>query len=118
MKGGLQRYTKLLWVAACVVVLVVSIVSSDPQDKHSLLLLFYPMIILSFPCGLVVPYIIGGLALVLVHFGIERPYQESVKWEEWYYVMHTIYWGVFAFVGYLQWFRVFPYIKKKWLKSG
>ena len=117
MKGGLLRYIKLLWVAACVVVFVVSIVLSDPQDKQSLLLLFYPMIILSFPSGLVVPYVIGGLALMLVHVGVERPYQESVKWEEWYYAMHTIYWGLFAFVGYLQWFKFLPYIKKRWSKS-
>ena len=107
---------KKLWFAICLIILAGSTYLANPGDEHSLIFLFVPMIVLSFPAGFTVPYIIGGVAYLLYLIGIENPFSQRVDWNAWFYIMHTFYWLLFVLIGYLQWFIFFPYLKRN-LKS-
>ncbi|MEW8508632.1 MAG: hypothetical protein AB2598_18220 [Candidatus Thiodiazotropha sp.] len=102
-----------LWIAICFLVLLGATYIVDPNDEHSLIFLFVPMIILSFPAGFIVPYIIGGMAYLLLLAGIENPFSPGGGWNVWFYFMHTVYWLMFVVIGYLQWFIFFPRLKRK-----
>lgn len=113
MVSGSSALIVKIWTAICFLVLLGSTYIVDPSDKHSLIILFVPMIILSFPAGFIVPYIIGGIAYLLLLAGIENPFSPGGEWNVWFYLMHTVYWLMFVAIGYLQWFIFFPYLKRK-----
>ena len=102
-----------IWIAICFLVLLGATYIVDPSDEHSLVFLFVPMIILSLPAGFIVPYIIGGVAYLLLSADIENPFSPGTEWNAWFYFMHAVYWLIFVAIGYLQWFILVPYFKKK-----
>lgn len=110
-------YAKV-WILICFVVLLGSIYFVDPGDEHSLLFLFIPMIILSFPGGFVVPYIIGGIAYLLLKLGIENPFKTEQSWDIWYFSMYIGYWATFVAIGYIQWFVLLPYLRRRVRQIG
>jgi hypothetical protein len=112
----LSKYStpyKIVWIALCLMVLIASLFVSDPDNEHSLLFLYIPMIILSFPSGLIVPVIIGSVAYLIFHLGIHNPFGMERFWNAWFYAMYIAYWLTFLAVGYIQWFILVPYLKAR-----
>jgi hypothetical protein len=92
---GLARAT---WLMMSLLTLLVSVVAASQPHVDSVAgaetLLAYSMLILSFPCGFVVPFFLMGI---------------TTAWPGWGGVGGLVGTGLcFATVGYLQWFHLAP----------
>lgn len=98
----LMKIIKALWIGAAVFVLFVTLYGFDgkPNSDIAVLLGWY-MLALSFPSGLLVP-----LVGVVLYDGL------SITVETSYLAIVFTWIGFFAF-GYLQWFKLLPYLIAK-----
>ena len=95
----LMKIIKALWIGAAVFVLFVTLYGFDGKQNSDIeVLLGWYMLALSFPSGLLVPLVnmalYDGLSIT-----VETSYLEIV----------LIWIGFFA-LGYLQWFKLLPYL--------
>lgn len=97
---------RVLWVSLSVTVLVLSLVSFDGRPNSDAgLLLLYSMLVLSFPAGLVFTMLVAGLYAALQSaFSVVVPTS---------YLEMAFEWTGFFIVGYLQWFRLVPFLSNK-----
>jgi len=107
-QGRLGRSLLLVWLAACLSVLVFAFIQREVADTDIGFAWF--MIYLTFPAGLglasLMGLIFGGLYQVL---GIVVPGG---------FVFNFTSWLLFVAVGYFQWFVVVPWVYSKLSKSS
>lgn len=100
-------WLRCVWLTLTIVVLVISICLYDGKTNSDAdLILAYGMLILSFPCSIILSLIISALGyLCYKYFG---------------YVVQSSYlniifsWICFMTFGYLQWFTVLPRLLNHW----
>jgi hypothetical protein len=100
---GLRRFARWAWIVLAVVALVVSLWLFDEAENRDVdVVLLWVMQVLSFPSGIVFSLLAGGvLALLYSLFSVELGAGRLAM---------TLTWcGLFAF-GYMQWFRVVPWL--------
>ena len=116
----LVKLLKITWVFLCILVLATTFRFSDPSDPifraetEIDIFLFLAMVMLSFPAGY-------GLALPLsaaacLHLQLYGGYRIDILeyYEPYYNYFYFFYmfsvWALFFFVGYLQWFKLVPWL--------
>ena len=106
MKTGLMTILKLTWIALAIGVLLVTLFFFDGKlNSDADILLAYGMLTLSFPIGLLIALIAGGLGhLAYSAFG----YVFTVS-----YASIVVTWLVFCIGGYWQWFVLVPFLWRK-----
>jgi len=95
---------RTIWILLAAVVLSVTIVNFDPESNPDIsIFLFYGMVVLTFPAGLLLAAIMS-FATIRLHsvFGLEIPSN---------YGSIMLMWLAFFAVGYWQWFVLVPYIR-------
>jgi len=98
----LMKIIKALWVGATVFVLVVTLYAFDGKPNSDIwIFLTWFMLILSFPAALVVS---------LVHMALGVGFSITIKTS---YLSLAIEWAAYFVLGYLQWFKLVPYLIAK-----
>jgi hypothetical protein len=102
VEKGTVKIVKAAWVFIniAVIIFVSSLFIWGGVDGRgdSGIVLAYSMLTLSFPIGNLAAFIISAL-LYLINFG-----------ESGLYISYLMDWGVFFVLGYLQWFKLVPWI--------
>jgi len=98
----IMKIIKALWIGAAVFVLFVTLYGFDGKPYSDFWILStWLMLILSFPAGLVVS---------LVHMALGTGFSITVKTS---YLSLVLEWVVYFVLGYLQWFKLLPYLISK-----
>lgn len=101
-----ERLARGGWIGLCLVVIVFAsaIASSIQPDAHKAAEIFfaYAMLTLSFPIGFLGPFFVSGLDYLLN--------LEMLG----FYGSNFVAWLVFFVLGYLQWFKLLPWLIAKW----
>ena len=98
----LWQAIKVLWLIACVSVLVLTLLYHGPKWRDAVIAEVILMTTLSFPIGYVVAYLTFG---TLIGGNKATELQEILS-----------YWSVLFVVGYLQWFVLVPALVR-WLRK-
>lgn len=97
-----MKIIKALWIGVAVFVLFVTLYGFDGKPYSDIWILStWLMLILSFPAGLVV-----SLAHMVLGAGFSITVEAS-------YLSLTLEWAVYFALGYLQWFKLIPYLIAK-----
>ena len=114
-KLSLRGLVKILWVLCCVVVLVwwyyafgLKTGLSAMLKAESQIYLIIWMVILTFPVGLIWVYLMALVLYGLETLGVN---QEALSSDV------LILWAGFVILGYLQWFKLVPFLIGKWRKK-
>lgn len=105
VEKGTVRIAKLAWVCMSIAVIVfaLGVAGSGEADayKSAEIVFAYSMLILSFPISFLAPFVVSAIGYLfnLDEFGI--------------YISNLVAWGVFFVLGYLQWFKLVPWIIEK-----
>lgn len=110
------QVTRLIWVGLCAFVLVFTLYYfGKPEDRGDIDLFFYwSMMMLSFPAGAVGGGLFFGVVFVLAKV---FPWPPS---DNYYISVLTwiLLWFAFFIPGYIQWFKLVPYVFAKLRKRG
>ncbi len=110
------QVTRLIWVGLCTFVLVFTLYHfGKPEDHGDLDLFFYwSMMMLSFPAGAVGGGLFFGVVFMLATVFPWLPY------DNYYLSVLTwiLFWFAFFIPGYIQWFKLVPYVFAKIRKRG
>ena len=99
---------RTMWIAVSIAVLIVTLNFYNSQTGNDAdLFLIYGMLFLTFPLGFVVAVFFALLAYIETLTGISLVNIAYGK------LTITIFWACFFAVGYLQWFKLIPYIATK-----
>ncbi|MBI3045570.1 MAG: hypothetical protein HYY78_22415 [Betaproteobacteria bacterium] len=97
-----MKIIKALWIGATVFVLAITLYAFDGKPNSDIEIFFaWCMLALSFPGGLLVP-----LVHVALYDGLSITVETS-------YFSLVLNWGGFFFLGYIQWFKLLPYLIAK-----
>lgn len=100
------RIVKGLWIVGTITVLLVTLYAYDGKPNSDIeVLLAWAMIFLSFPSGL----IFAGL-FSLVADSLNRLFNIVIHTS---YVSLVLSWMGFLLLGYLQWFKLIPWLVRK-----
>jgi hypothetical protein len=102
-------FARTIWIVLAVVVLAVTLLNFDPESNPDIsIFLFYAMLVLSFPAGLLLAGILsyGTIALHSM-LGIEIGSNHGSI---------LVMWIAFLVVGYGQWFVLLPYLRSRFRK--
>jgi len=106
-KKMIRQALKWLWLLGAFLVLLTSLVAYDGKPNSDAdLLLGYAMLALSVPLGLVIAAalsLLGRIAYAVSGYIFTTSY-----------VSITVTWLVFFIAGYLQWFKILPWLWRKW----
>lgn len=111
-----RKLVKTGWSLLCIFVLAFTLAEAlvNPQSPSNYLaagiFIIYPMMALSFPSCFLWLYTYGGISFALDYAGISDALNFG---EANFYVVNFILWLGFFMVGYLQWFKLLPYIITK-----
>jgi hypothetical protein len=95
----IMKIIKALWIGATLFVLFVTLYSYDGKPVSDIwVFLTWLMLILSFPVGLVVS---------AVHYILGAGFSIAIKTS---YLSLALEWGAYFGLGYLQWFKLVPYL--------
>lgn len=95
----LIRLAKALWVGLAGAVLIATLYFYDGKDLSDVwVFLTWLMLILSFPAGTLISF---------AHFAIGEVFDTTVKTS---YLSLVLEWTAYFVLGYLQWFKVVPYL--------
>ncbi|QPJ62207.1 MAG: hypothetical protein G3M70_10125 [Candidatus Nitronauta litoralis] len=99
---------RTIWVLAAVVILLVSI--AGIEDSHTGAFFSWSMILLGFPIN----YLLFGLVGILIEifeegFSIPDPFLYNSH----PYFHYILLWTLSSIAGYLQWFKLVPFLYKK-----
>jgi hypothetical protein len=97
-------FARTIWILLAVVVLSVSLANFDRESNPDIsIFLFYGMVVLSFPTGLILAAILS-IATIGLHsvFGVEIASN---------FGSIVVMWLAFLAVGYWQWFVLVPYLR-------
>jgi hypothetical protein len=106
-----QRTVKLIWVVVCVAVLIWSFIYCGQQANPTLrgecsLLGSGVMVLLSLPTGLLWVWLVSAVGYGLSAYGLVIDGSSLI--------VDFVIWLGFFILGYLQWFKLLPYLIKKW----
>ena len=109
-----KRLVLHVWLAACAVVLAMTIYASLPAPTPNDIGLFFLgcMIVLTFPSGLLV---LGLVALLVKLQAFTGPFLDFVQPA---IVGLALVWVGMVVVGYFQWFVFVPWVMKRLWKFG
>lgn len=97
------KIIKALWIGATVFVLLVTLYAFDGKPNSDIGIFFaWCMLFLSFPSGLLV-----SLVYVAVYEGLSITIETS-------YLSLVLDWVGFFVLGYLQWFKLVPWLIARW----
>lgn len=97
------KILKTMWICIALFVLFVTLYGFDSKPNSDIgVILAWSMLFLSFPAGLIVPLIYVAL------------YEFFYIWFSTTYLSLMLDWTGFFVAGYLQWFKLVPYLLKKW----
>jgi len=108
-----SSFAKVGWLllALSVLVFAVGVSIIDPQKSANYLsagiLIIYPMLVLSFPSSIIWIYLYGGVSYLFDASGFSTsigPYWLSIG------LTNFVLWMGFAVFGYLQWFKLLPFL--------
>jgi hypothetical protein len=106
MKRLRKRILLIAWTSLCIAVLYIVLVGFDGQpNSDAAIVLIYLMTVLTFPAGLLVILLLGGLYTVL-EWTLALSFSVS-------YLSLLVHWTIFFGAGYLQWFRLMPWLATK-----
>jgi hypothetical protein len=107
----MMRAAKLGWVGLCILILAVSLYLGDPGVKRDIdIFLVWSMLVLCFPSsGLIVLLFAGASYLLYQHFSIAPSAERATT----FYAYLFLTWLAFFVVGYIQWFKLLPYLIAK-----
>lgn len=104
---NLYNALKISWCLLAVVVLAITLAGYDGQPNSDIeQLLIGGMLVLSFPMG----FVVAGL-FSIAYAGLGSCCATTVT------VSHAsllVEWLAFAVAGYIQWFVVLPWLRRKW----
>ncbi len=102
-----MRYLKIAWISVCILLLVVTIYLFDGSSNSDVdTLLIWAMLALTFPIGFGCALLFSGITHVLYScFSITLTNT---------YLTLLLIWVVYFGAGYIQWFKIIPYLTKKW----
>ena len=101
MNQNTRRLVKIVWIALCIVVLVVTLAKFDHRPDSDIAdFLVWGMLVLSVPSGILVILLYAGLAYVL-----HNTFAITVSTT---YLTLSVIWLLFFIVGYAQWFYLLP----------
>ena len=104
-----MKHTRVVWLVASVAVLVITLWLYDPQTARDAdVVLVYGMLALAFPAGFVVAAFVAVLAYAEEATGVPLINANYGRG------MIGLMWFCFVVVGYLQWFRLLPWLMEKW----
>jgi hypothetical protein len=100
-----MRYFRIVWVLVSVLLLVVATYTYDPvTGRDAEIVLIYGMLVLAFPSSVAVAAVFAALAYVDHISGLEVLKGYDCR------LAIIVDWIAFVTVGYLQWFKVVPYL--------
>lgn len=105
----IMKIIKALWIGATVLVLLVTLYAFDGKPNSDIwIFLTWLMLVLSFP---------AALAVSLVHMGLGAVFSITIKTS---YLSLALEWVGYFVLGYLQWFKLVPYliVKLRALRDG
>ncbi len=95
----IMKITKVLWIGATLFVLLVTLYSYDGKPLSDIwIFLTWFMLILSFPAGLVVS---------AIHYALGAGFSITIETS---YLSLAVEWIVYFVLGYIQWFKMLPYL--------
>jgi hypothetical protein len=98
----------IIWVAICIVILIVGLRGVRSPGDPGVFIFYHAMRIIGFPLGLVASFLMI-VAFMLVEFFSGSALSPGIQvWTMWLVV---------GIVGYLQWFRVVPWLVRGVLGS-
>lgn len=100
------KIAKGLWVVATILVLLVTLYAYDGKPNSDIEVLFaWSMIFLTFPSGLIFAGLFSIVADCLDKFFAVVLYTS--------YLSLVLSWAGFLLLGYLQWFKLLPWLVRK-----
>ena len=97
---------KSLWLGTAVLVLFVTLYAFDGKPNSDIgIFLVWSMLFISFPASLIYAGLFSVVALIMETF-LSTPIPTT-------YLSLTIDWVAFFILGYLQWFKLIPYVVTK-----
>jgi hypothetical protein len=97
-----MKIIKALWIGATLFVLFVTLYAHDDKPFSDIwIFLTWLMLILSFPAGLVVS---------AAHYALGAGFSITLKTS---YLSLALEWSAYFILGYLQWFKLVPYLIAK-----
>ncbi|MDX9715707.1 MAG: hypothetical protein RBT37_09845 [Dissulfurispiraceae bacterium] len=111
------KFAKIVWSFLCMLVIIftlkVPIMDSQESDSYFAAgaFIIYPMMVFSFPSGYLWVSLYGGIIYTLDYFGLSVPFSFG-RLD--FYITNFVLWLGFFIVGYLQWFKLIPFIIEKW----
>jgi hypothetical protein len=97
-----MKIIRVLWIGTTVSVLALSLYAFDDKPNSDIGVFFaWCMLAVSFPVGLLVP---------LVHVALYDGLSITIKTS---YLSLALDWAGFFVLGYLQWFKLLPYLIAK-----
>jgi hypothetical protein len=111
MKWTMINLLKIVWLIACLAVLVWTFFACGHEANATLrgecsLLTAIIMALLTLPAGILWWLLIGGASHVLSSVGIEIGGAAAIA--------DFVVWFGFFVVGYLQWFKLVPWLIARW----
>lgn len=119
IKHDSPQIAKIGWVTLCIAEIIFVLVVADPQHPDAFrdagIILGYAMFALSFPLGFIGPLLLwAGGSLLSYVFGLfgraDLLVLEGMK----FYISNFFLWLSFFITGYLQWFKLLPFLIEKW----
>lgn len=105
VENGSGKIARAAWISLCVAVIIFVSSTGDPNHpdayRDSGIILAYSMLTLSFPIGFVAAFLLAGIDYL---FGFGKLG---------FYISNFIAWFGFLILGYLQWFKLVPYLINK-----
>jgi hypothetical protein len=112
-----KRLLKGVWLTACIAVVLWWFYSYTANEGSTTNLkgelqiyMIIGMVFLTFPIGLLWTYLFAVVLHMLRNFGIIGPLPPLVE-------MGAL-WGGFVLFGYIQWFKLAPFLVKKFSRRG
>lgn len=102
VKNGSVEIAKVSWIGIAVVALLVTLYGFDGKTNSDIwIVLTWSMLVLSFPASLIVS---------LAHMALGAGFSITVETS---YLSLTLEWAVYFALGYIQWFKLLPYLISK-----
>lgn len=103
------KAAKILWLACAVSVFALTVGSYVRTSHHDISVFFIcAMLLLTFPAG----FLVAGLLALLI-FVQEHARVPLLDWVRSPLLGVSLTWGLFVCAGYLQWFRLLPWLFRK-----
>lgn len=111
VKCGSERLAQIVWIGFGLLVLgflfLLVYLSGGKSGKDVGIVLFYGMFIYTFPVSIIVSLFFAGIAYILDEIYPMMNYSNN-------YLAVFFLWAIFFSAGYLQWFKLLPFLIEKW----